>query len=1100
MAGSEHREQWAVGPIAWMARNPVAANLLLFVVLLAGFIGMGRVKQEVFPEFSLDLVTVVVAYPGASPEEVEKAVLLAIEDEVTGLDGVNRVTSAASEGAGTVAVELLLGADPQAVLADVKNAVDRVRTLPEDAEEPQVSLASSRREVISLVVYGDDLDLNTLYALGEKVERELKAYEGIEPAPQWRGYSPLHLLGYVSAWATRGPVGGVTQVEVFGIPEPEVSIEVPETTLMAHGLTLEGIAQQVRASSVELPGGGVRAASGELLVRVSDRRLREHEFANIPIVSTARGARLTLGDIGTIREGFAETDQASYYDGRPAVRITAYRVGSETPQSVADTVVSYAEQLRADLPENVGIAIWQDDSQRLRDRIDLLVRNGAMGLVLVLLVLAAFLDLRLAFWVAAGIPASFLGTFLLMPGFDLSINMITLFAFIVTLGMVVDDAIVVGENVYARREAGTKPLRAAIEGAQEMAVPVSFSILTTVAAFAPLLFIPGVMGKLFSFIPLIVIGVLTFSLIESFFILPAHLAHMKASKGQGRISKGLEDFITQRFEPALRQMLAFRYVLVASAVAMLVFAVGSVASGLVPFSFFPVLEGDLVKVSATLPYGTPVERTLAVRAELEEALEATRSELGDGVIKAVFTRVGEGARTGGPGARSRAVGSHLLAIEVELVPSDDRTISAEQVSAVWREHTPPLAGLESLVFTANVGPSAGEAVDVQLSHPDVEVLAAASAELQEQLAEYSSLTNIQNSYVGGKPQISYAMRPQGLDLGLTAGDVARQVRAAFYGSEALRDQRGNDEFKVMVRLPRAERGREASLENLRVRTPMGGYAPLAEVAVATRGRAPTEIKRESGQRVVNVSGERKPGVASTNDVVASVEAELLPALIDAHPGLHAELVGEQREQGEAFGALRVNYALGVFVIYALLAIPFRSYTQPFIIMSAIPFGLIGAIAGHALMGYELSVISTLGMTALSGVVVNDSLVLIDATNARRREGASAEEAIIYGATRRFRPILLTSLTTFFGLVPMIAETSVQARFLIPMALSLGFGVLFATVLILVVVPALYLILEDGLSLLPASAPHEGNLPGPQDDARGTPQPAGDAGETDANPA
>ncbi|TNE86675.1 MAG: efflux RND transporter permease subunit [Deltaproteobacteria bacterium] len=1054
------------GPIAWMARNSVAANLLMFVVMLSGIVGMFRVKQEVFPEFSLDLVTITVPYPGASPEEVEKGVLLAVEDEVTGLDGVKRVTSTAAEGAGTVAVELLLGADRQAVLADVKNAVDRVTSLPEDAEEPQVSLASRRREVISLVLYGDELDPNTLYALGEKVENELKSYEGIEPAPEWLGYSPVSLARYVGGWASRGPVSGVTQVEVFGVPAPEIAIEIPEETLMAYGLTLEQVARQVRAASVELPGGGVRAVGGELLVRVADRRIDAHEFEDIPILASRTGARITLGELGEVKQTFAETDQASYYNGKPAVRITAYRVGSETPQGVADTVRSYAEQLRSDLPENVGIAIWRDDSQMLRARIELLVRNGIMGLILVLAVLAAFLDLRLAFWVALGIPASFLGTFFLMPAMDLSVNMVTLFAFIITLGMVVDDAIVVGENVFAKREAGVPFLRAAIEGAQEMAVPVSFSILTTVAAFAPLLFIPGVMGKIFGFIPLIVIGVLAFSLIESFFILPAHLAHMKASGSRGLLTGPLERFIDNVFRPFLQEVVRLRYVAVSVAFAGLIFTFGAMASGLVPFSFFPVLEGDLVRTTATLPYGSPVERTIAVQKELEEALEKANAELGgEGLIKGVFTRVGEGGAAGGPGGGARAVGGHLVSIEVELTPSDDREVTAEQIAGAWRKHTPPLAGLESLVFTSNVGPSAGKAVDVQLSHTDVSVLADASAELQDELGTYSSLANVQNTYAGGKPQLSYTMLPQGTDLGLTANDVARQIRASFFGAEALRDQRGNDEFKVMVRLPEAQRRQEHRLEELRVRTPAGGYVPLDQVAVPVRGRAPTEITREEGQRVINVSAERKPGVQSTSDVITSLDEEVLPALMASYPGLSAQLVGEQREQGEAFASLKMNYLMGLFVIYALLAIPFKSYFQPLIIMSAIPFGLIGAVGGHLLMGYEMSIISMMGIVALSGVVVNDSLVLIDATNGYRREGATAQDAIVRGATRRFRPILLTSLTTFFGLVPMIAETSVQARFLIPMALSLGFGVLFATVLILLIVPCLYMILEDAIAVV-----------------------------------
>ncbi len=1055
MSATKRVAEKAKGTIAFMAKNPVAANLLMMVIVIGGLLGVSRIKQEVFPEFTLDIVTVGVPYPGASPHEVEQGITLAVEEALRGLDGVKRVTSSSSEGGAAVSAELLLSADPDKVLNDAKSAVDRITTLPEEAEEPQVTLASRKREVISLVLSGDQ-DLRSLHALAEKVRAELLLDED------------------------------VTQVDVFGVPGPEISIEVPRESLEAYGLTLDEVARAVTMSSLELPGGSIETGSGDLLVRVSDRKLAGQQFEDIIIRGTPDGGALTLGEIAVIKDGFEDTDQANYYNGQPAMRVTAYRIGDETPAGVAAAVKRYAETLDAELPDTVTVAVWKDDSLMLAERIDLLVRNAKMGLILVVLVLALFLDIRLAFWVALGIPISFLGAFLVgQPLFDVSINMVSLFALIVTLGIVVDDAIVVGENAWEKMERGMKPKAAAIAGAREMAVPVTFAVLTTVAAFGPLFFVPGVMGKIFSIIPAMVISVLIFSLVEGFFILPAHLAH---EEGHGRlavlvntasrvlrrpfdfvrniVSGYLMRFIHGPYKRVLALVLEWRYATMGLALASFFVAVGLVKGGHVPFSFFPKLEGDLVVASARLPYGAPIARTEMVRAELERSLNATIRELGAAEdVKGIYTKVGEGAATGGPGGGPGETGSHLVTVEVNLVGSTEREFSSKQFSDAWKTATPQLAGLESMTFNSSSGPGAGAAVDVQLSHPDTAVLERASADLAETLRGYGDLTDIENSYAAGKPQLDFQLLPAARTLGITSQDIARQLRGAFYGAEALREQRGRNELKVMVRLPEAQRISETDLEQFMVRSPTGGFVPLAEVATFSRNRAPTSIVREDGRRIVNVKGELAPGVVSPQEVIRALNETELGALKASYPGLSAELVGEQRSQGEAFASLGQNYIVALFLIYALLAIPFRSYTQPIIIMSAIPFGFVGAVGGHLLMGYELSIISMMGIIALSGVVVNDSLVLVDAANRARAEGDDAWHAIIHAGVRRFRPILLTSLTTFFGLMPMIFETSMQARFLIPMAISLGFGVLFATVIALLIVPALYLIVEDGLRLL-----------------------------------
>jgi len=1044
------------GPIAWMAKNSVAANLLMLIIMLGGLVKACQTKQEVFPAFDLDLVRVTVAYPGASPEEVEQGIVLAVEEAVRGVDGVKRVTSSASEGAGTTAVELLIDADPDRVLADVKSAVDRIRTFPEDSEDPEIAIASSRQRVISLVIAGDQ-ELQTLQEIAERARQELLE-------------SP-----------------DVTQVDVEGIPGLEIAIEVSREKLEEFGLTLSDISNQIRFASLELPGGGIKTSGGEILVRLSDRRVTGDEFGQMILRSTESGASVRLADIATITDGYEDTDEASFFDGRPAVRVTAYRVGDETPQQVSEAVRDFRDQLRADVPDNVQLAIWNDDSELLRGRIDLLVENAALGLVLVLVVLALFLNLRLAFWVALGIPISFLGTFLLMGPFGLTINMVSLFALIIVLGMVVDDAIIVGEAGFHRFSEGKSRLEAAIEGGKEMAVPVSFAILTTIAAFFPLLVIPGIFGKIFRIIPLMVIGVLIFSLIESFFILPAHIAHIDDGKRrapiytprgmrqavwaamdavfdpiQSRVGAGLQWFIARVYRPTVETVIAWRYAALGLGFTSLFFAVGLVGSGTVPFSFFPQLEGDLVSATVRFPYGTDVSRAEAAGAKLEAAAVATIEEFGGDVnLRGRFLRVGNGPAQRGPGPGGAESGSHIVSMEINFVPAEQRDFTSEAFKNAWKERTPELLGTDSVVFTSAVGPSAGAAVALQLAHRDNQVLEQASQEVSRSLGDYADLTNIENGFSSGKQQLDFKLKEDAATaLGLTTQMVASQIRAAFYGAEALREQRGRNEIKVMVRLPEDQRRSEYDLEALEVRTPGGGFVPLSQVAYFVRNRAPTSIDREDGRRVVQVSADLAPGIRSPQEVLAAVNDELIPRMEEEYPGLDVGLVGEQREQGEVFSSLGPNFILALFLIFALLAVPLKSYIQPVVIMSAIPFGFVGAIVGHLVMGYEISFVSALGIIALAGVVVNDSLVLVDTSNKYRREDASAWDAIVEAGARRFRPILLTSLTTFFGLLPMIFEQSVQAKFLIPMAISLGFGVLFATFVILLLVPAIYMIVED----------------------------------------
>jgi len=1028
------------GPIAWMTRNSVAANLLMFIVLFGGALGVLGTKQEVFPEFDLDLVTVSVPYPGASPAEVEQGIVLVVEEAVRAVDGVKRVNSVARESVGTVSIELLLGANPDRALNDIKSAVDRISSFPEEAESPTVALASRRREVMELVVAGD-APLHILHGLAERVRGDLLDRDGI------------------------------TNVELEGVPPLEVAIEVPKKTAEAYNLPPHLISQQIRQSSLERPSGELETASGELLVRVSSRKRSEHDFENIILQSTAKGAQVKLGDVATIRDGYQDIDQKNQYNGQNAVRVVVYRTGDETPTSVSDLTKDYLDELKPSLPAGVVVEILNDDSEALRGRIDLLLSNAWMGLILVLIILALFLDIRLAAWVALGIPISFLGAFFLLPNFGMSVNMVTLFAFIVTLGMVVDDAIIVGEHAFHMIESGVERERAAIIATKQMSVPVTFAVLTSITAFSPLLMVPGTMGKIFKLIPLVVISVLIFSVVESFFILPAHVAHISDKKPglmrkpfdwmRNNVAVGFEWFSQRVYRPFVRGAIRWRYATLGAALASLIVTFGAVGAGKVPFNFFPKLEGNRINATVRLPYGAPESLTLDAAKKLElGAMTALDSFGGVKVSRGLMTLMGASR------GQSGETGSHVVTVTMNLIPSEDRDFTSREFETVWQENVPAILGAQSVTFKSSFGPGAGAAVDVQLTHRDTRVLEEVSTRLAEELRNYSELKDIENSFTAGKPQLDFELLPQARSLGLTEDAIAAQLRGAFFGAEALREQRGRNEVRVMVRLTDDERASEYDIEDLRIRTAQGAFVPLGTVARFSRGTSPTSIKREDGKRSVNVTAELKAGVASSRPVIESLKADVLPQLRQAYPDLHMEFVGSRRSQGEAFASLGKNFIFALFVIYALLAIPFRSYLQPLVVMFAIPLGIVGAVLGHMLMGYALSLISIFGIIALSGVVVNDSLVLIDATNGfRQKMHMGPMDAVVEGGARRLRPIILTSLTTFFGLMPMIFETSVQARFLIPMAISLGFGVLLATVVALVVVPCLYMVVEHDLRVV-----------------------------------
>ncbi len=1041
------------GPIAWMARNHVAANLIMLVIVVGGFIASTQVKQEVFPEFAIDIVVASVHYPGASPAEVEQGVILSIEDRVRGIDGVKKVTATARESYGSVVVELLTGADPDKALQDVKNAVDSILSFPEEAEKPVVSLVELRNQVLTLMVYGDQ-DEHTLRDLAEQIRDDL-----------------IQRLD-------------ITLVQLGAVRPLEIAIEVPQPKLRAHNLTLSQIAREIRQAAVELPAGGLKAAGGEILLRTQERRDYASQYADIAVASAPDGSRITVGDIAVITDGFEDWDFEAFYNGQPAVQVQVYRVAKETPQSVSASVHTYLDEIRPRLPEGVGLTVWNDYSEIYRDRMRLLLKNAFLGLCLVLLLLGLFLDPKLAFWVTLGIPISIMGAFLFMPLSGASINMISLFAFIITLGIVVDDAVVMGENIYEKRQAGRPLLAAAIEGAQEIAGPIIFAVLTNIVAFLPLVFVPGPAGKFFINIPAVTIAVFSVSLIESLFILPAHLSRQNEPGRLWRalnrprlvFGRALQTFVGRVYQPLLRTAIAHRYATLTAGIAALLLALGTVGGGHLQFSFMPRIDSDLITAQATLPFGTPLDTSRRVRRQLLEAMQvAIDTHGGPAIVRGTYTQIGAVLRGPGPDdGPPKLSGGHLAGVQMALVPSDQREVSSVAFANTWRQAASHIAGLEVLTFQAESGFSSEAALDIQLTHRSRQVLEAAAAELAGLLAGYAGTADIDDGVSHGKPQLSLTVKPEARSLGINATDLARQLRGSFYGAEALRQQRGRNEVKVMVRLPEPERRTAHTIEQLVIRTPQGGEIPLIQAAAVDYGRSYTEIRRREGRRIMAVTADIDETIANANTIVASLEQNELPFLMQKYPGLNYTLEGEQEWQQEALEAIGLGFVFALLAIYALLAIPFKSYIQPVIVMLSIPFGIIGAIIGHLLLGYALSMISLFGIIALAGVVINDALVLVVTANQfRDAEQTTPLEAVCRAGMRRFRPILLTSLTTFFGLMPMIFETSMQARFLIPMAISIGFGILFATAIILLIVPAGYMILEDlrGLPrLLLARAP------------------------------
>ncbi len=1021
--------------IAWFTRNGVAANLMMVAIVLWGLHALSnRIPLEVFPSFELDVVNVRVPFRGASPSEVEEAINIKVEEAIQDVQGINSINSTAAEGLGTIKIDISSTANIDDVLDNIKQRVDQINTFPADADIPSIYVPERKREVISVVIAG---------ALSEKELRQLGS----------RVRSDLENLPNVS------------QVSLSGARDFELAIEISEQTLREYGLTFAQVANAIRQSSLDLSAGAIRTAGGEVLIRSKGQGYTAEDFSSV-VVLAEEDSRVTLADIATISDGFEENSLNKKYNSQSSIEVDVFRSGNQSAITVADEVKKYIENAALTMPENVTIGYWRDRSRIVKARLSTLNKSAMQGGLLVILLLALFLRSWVAFWVFIGVPVSFMGGLALMPELGVTINLISLFAFILVLGIVVDDAIVTGENIYTHMRRNPNATEAAIAGTQEVAIPVTFGILTTVAAFMPLLMIEGFRGKIFAQIPMIVIPVLLFSLIESKFVLPAHMKHLNFHKKstpnlfariQHRIADSLEWAIEHWYQPALAACMRQRYLTISVFIGTAIIVFSLVTAGHVRFVFFPRIQSEVANASLTMPTGTPFEVTRKHIDRINEAAISLQKkyidpDTNESIIEGIM------ATAGGQGSVSGQ--SHIGRVTFEITPPEERTlnVTSRQLVGEWRRSIGEIPGAKEISYRAEIG-RGGSPINVQLSGQNFDQLRSAAAEIKDKLATYPGIQDITDSFEGGKQEVKLNIKPQAQALGLTLADLSEQVRQAFFGFEVQTIQRDRDDVRVVVRYPENERRSLDSLQNMRIRTPAGTDVPFSEVADATMGRGFSTINRVDRRRTLNIEADADK---QTTDIEA-IKRELatdLPVLLEQYPSLNYSLEGEAREQRESFASLKVGILFVLAVIYALLAIPLRSYAQPIMVMLVIPFGVVGAIVGHVIMGMNLSIMSYMGMLALAGVVINDSLVLVDYINKRRGEGTALFNAVRIAGMARFRAILLTSLTTFFGLMPLIFEESTQAQFLIPMAVSLGFGIMFATLVTLILIPVNYMILED----------------------------------------
>ncbi|MDX1405032.1 MAG: efflux RND transporter permease subunit [Woeseiaceae bacterium] len=1035
------------GIIAWFASNHVAANLLMFLIIAFGIVSAFTIRKQTTPDFELNMIQVRVPYLGAAPQEVEEGVVIKIEEAVQDIPGIVEINSRAREGIGSVTIEVASGEDINEILTEVKTKVDAISTFPALTEKPVIYKQEVPVHVVFLTINGD-LDEYARKEIALEIRDELMR------------------------------IPSVNQVQILGDRDYEISIEVSEHTLRQYGLTMSEISQAIKNSSIDTPGGVIRSAGGDILLRTEGQVYTGQEYAQLVLRTFPDGTRLTLGDIAHIDDGFVETRGYARYMGQPSASMRVLAVGQQNELATAAAVKEYVEKKRESLPEGINIEVWVDRSFYLQDRLDMMIKNMLQGAFLVCLILSLFLRMKVAGWVIVGIPIAFFGALWLMPHgpWPVSLNVISLFGFILVLGIVVDDAIIIGESIYTRIRADGHNLDNVISGARRVAIPATFGVLTTIAAFTPMLFVGGIVGPFFEAMSVVVILCLLFSLLESKLILPAHLAHANIkpideadlfnpqrvipkseqiprffTKLQRRVQHGLHAVINDWYEPLLTKVLRNRGLTLTVFAAVLIVTIGLINSSLTRVVLFPEVPGDFIQVEMSMQNGTAPSVRDDALSRIEQAVfdindefVAQNPDAGEPIDHLIVFTSGD---TGG-------------FIVAELYRGDDRPLDSDELIEMWRERVGEIAGIKDLVFSGGDHVGGGVPLSFRLSGSNYPALEKAAAELEDKLREYNGVFDIRNTAIPGGEEIRLEIKPEAEALGLTISTLGRQVRQAFYGEEAQRIQRGRNEVKVMVRYPLSERRSIADLENMMIRTPDGDEVPFSEVAEVSFGKAYSSISRLNRRRTVTVSADIDEENVEPGEIIEEITEEFVPGLLSRHPGVEYGLEGASLEEQEFKRNITVASIAALFLIYALIAIPLRSYTQPLIIMSVIPFGLIGAVFGHIITNTAISMFSLFGLIALAGVVVNDSIILVDFINRARKQGVGAYDAVISSGKERFRPIILTSVTTAAGLMPIMLETSLQAQFVIPMAISLSFGIVFATLITLFLVPSLYMLQAD----------------------------------------
>ena len=1020
--------------IEWFARNSVAANLLMIGIVVAGLLYLRATPIHTFPESEPDTVTVGVVLRGATPEDMELGVAVRIEEAVADLVGIGKITSTSSEGSATVVIETDTGTDPRDLLNDIKNRVDSINTFPVGAERPVVALAQRLSSVIQVLVSGP-FNEREIRTYTEKVRDDLLK------------------------------VDGITSAELAFDRNYEISIEVSQDKLREFDMSLAQVARAISGSSLDVSAGNVRTQGGDVLIRSQGQAYTKTDFDQIVVRTNPDGSILRVADIADVNDGFEEDGIGTSFNGGFAGMIQVFRTGEQGAIDVADEVKKYIEEQTPLLPVGMELAYWDDDSEVLKQRLGTLISNMVTGGILVILLLALFLRPAVSFWVFLGIPISFIGSFIVLGVTDTAINMMSLFGYIIVLGIVVDDAIVTGESIYASMGPSRSGLDAVVYGTKRVAIPVTFGVITTMAAFLPMLFLEGRFARFMAPIPGVVISVLLFSLIESKFVLPAHLKHIKVrpteelsgfSRWQQQFSQGFENLIIQRYRPVLDVCVSNRYAVLTGFICVFVIIIVMLQTGHSRYQAFPRVPADAVTFSVNMPVGTPFSVTdrhvQRIAEEAERLREQHVSADGSYALRHILALTGSEGRGANPSA-----GSVQIETDPELM--EEIGYSVIDLTQDWRIAVGEIVGAEAVTIRSERF-RAGDPVDVELRGTSFDQLSAAADQIKTRLASYDSVYEIADSFSDGKEELRVDLTQQGHVLGLTRSDILSQVSQAFQGFQAQRIQRGRDDIRVLVRLPKDERSTTATLEEILITTPSGQEVPLSHVAEIAPDKGPASIRRVDRFRVVNVTAdydkEKVNSVAFNTDLAAYLDELMLQ-----YPGVQYRLSGEAEEEAETFGSMGQALVVLLMAIYCLLALPLKSYIQPLIVMSIIPFSIIGSVLGHTLMGQPVTMLSILGMLALVGVVVNDSLVLVDYTNQAKLAGNSTKDSILNAGSARFRAVMLTSLTTFFGLLPMMFATNVQSAFLVPMAISLGYGIVFGSLITLVLVPSLLMMAEDG---------------------------------------